>query len=299
MRAMPASYYDILGVGKSASEKEIRQAYRRLARQYHPDVNSGDKASEQKFKEINEAYGVLSNADSRKKYDEFGDNWKHADQMGRGRRSQGAESFVWDFGGGQPRDFGPSFFDDLLSGQGFGRAATSSPRRRRLEQPVSISLEEAYRGTTRVIRIPDGAQGGGRRLEVTIPPGADDGSRIRVRPAESGGDEVFLVVSVAPHHRFERRGADLHTRVDVPLLDAVLGGEAEVPTLSEPVILTIPPETQNGRSFRLAGKGMPRLESPQSLGDLYATAQVIIPTRLSEKERDLFRQLRDAQSKGE
>ena len=242
---------------------------------------------------------MLSNTDSRKKYDEFGDNWKHADQMGRGRRGQGADTFVWDFGGGQPRDFGPSYFEDLLSGQGFGRAATTSPRRRRLEQPVSISLEEAYRGTTRVIRIPDGAQGGGRRLEVNIPPGADNGSRIRVRPAESGGDEVFLVVTVAPHHRFERRGADLHTRVDVPLLDAVLGGEVEVPTLSESVILTIPSETQNGRSFRLAGKGMPRLESPHSHGNLYTTAQVIIPTGLSENERDLFRQLRDTQSKRE
>ncbi|MDE2860677.1 MAG: J domain-containing protein [Chloroflexota bacterium] len=296
---MTASYYEILGVGKTATEKDIRQAYRRLARQYHPDVNAGDKASEQKFKEINEAYGVLSNADSRKKYDEFGDNWKHADQMGRGRPGQNAETFVWDFGGGQTGDIGASFFEDLLGGRGFGRTATASPRRTRLEQPVSISLEEAFRGTTRVIRLPAGAQGDGRRLEVTIPAGADNGSRIRVRPDEAGGDEVTLVVSVAHHPRFERRGADLHAKVDVPLLDAVLGGEVKVPTLTEPVILTIPPETQNGRSFRLAGKGMPRLGSPQSHGSLYASVQVIIPTKLSEKERELFRQLRNTQSTGE
>ena len=195
---MTASYYETLGVGKTATEKDIRQAYRRLARQYHPDVNGGDKASEQKFKEINEAYGVLSNADSRKKYDEFGDNWQHADQMGRGRPGQGAENFVWDFGGGRPHNFDASFFEDLLGGRGFGRTPTSAPRRARLEQPVSISLEEAFRGTTRVIRLPAGAQGEGRRLEVTIPAGADNGSRIRVRPDELGGDEVTLVVSVAP-----------------------------------------------------------------------------------------------------
>ena len=296
---MPASYYATLGVSKTATEKDIRQAYRRLARQYHPDVNSGDKASEQKFKEINEAYGVLSNADSRKKYDEFGENWKHADQMGQRRRGQSAENFVWDFGGSQPHDFGPSFFEDLLGGRGFGRGGTAPPRRSRFEQPVSISLEEAFRGTTRVIHLPAGAHGDSRRLEVTIPAGADSGSRIRVRPDELGGDEINLVVSVAVHPRFERRGEDLHAKVDVPLLDAVLGGEVKVPTLTEPVILTIPPETQNGRSFRLAGKGMPRLGSPQSHGSLYATVQVTIPTRLSEKERELFRQLRDAQATGE
>ncbi len=296
---MPASYYETLGVSKSATDKDIRQAYRRLARQYHPDVNSGDKASEQKFKEINEAYGVLSNADSRKKYDEFGENWKYADQMGGRRRGHGAEAYTWDFSGGQPHDFGASFFEDLLGGRGFGRSATAPPRRTRFEQPVSISLEEAFRGTTRVIHLPAGAHGDSRRLEVTIPAGADSGSRIRVRPDELGGDEINLVVSVAAHTRFERRGADLHAKVDVPLLDAVLGGEVKVPTLTEPVILTIPPETQNGRSFRLAGKGMPRLGSPQSHGSLYATVQVTIPTRLSEKERELFRQLRDAQSMGE
>ncbi len=296
---MPASYYETLGVSKSATEKDIRQAYRRLARQYHPDVNSGDKASEQKFKEINEAYGVLSNADSRKKYDEFGENRKYADQMGGRRRGQGAETYTWDFSGGQPHDFGASFFEDLLGGRGFGRSATAPPRRARFEQPVSISLEEAFRGTTRVIHLPSGPQGDSRRLEVTIPAGADSGSRIRVRPDELGGDEINLVVSVAAHPRFERRGADLHAKVDVPLLDAVLGGEVKVPTLTEPVILTIPPETQNGRSFRLTGKGMPRLGSPQSHGSLYATVQVTIPTRLSEKERELFRQLRDAQSMGE
>ncbi len=296
---MAANYYDVLGVNRTASEKEIRQAYRRLARLHHPDVNPGDADAERRFKEINEAYGVLSNADSRRKYDEFGDNWRHADQMGKARRAQGAENFVWDFGGGGGRGFGPSIFEDLLGGRGFGGAATASRRRTRLEQPVSISLEEAYRGTTRVLRVPAGAPGEERRLEVTIPPGADNGSRIRVRPDELDGDELNLVVSVSPHPRFERRGADLHARVDVPLLVAVLGGEVRAPTMTEPVILTIPPETQNGRAFRLAGKGMPRLGSPGSYGNLYATAQVIVPTGLSDKERDLYRQLMDAQSEGE
>ena len=294
---MAANYYDVLGVGKGASEKDVRQAYRRLARQYHPDVNPGDKAAEERFKEINEAYEVLSDSESRKKYDRFGDRWKHADQIEEGRQRNGRGPFVWDLGGGNAPNMGPSMFDDLFGGRGFGHTATSSRRRAFVEQPVSVSLEEAFKGTTRLIQLSNSVQGSSRRLEVKVPPGVDNGSRIRVRPDESGSEDVYLVVSVRPDSRFERRGSDLYTRVDVPLVDAVLGGEVKVPTLAEPVMLTIPPETQNGRSFRLSGKGMPRLGSPQTRGSLYATVQVSIPTRLSERQRDLFKELKATQEK--
>ena len=294
---MAANYYDILGVSKGASEKDIRQAFRRLARQYHPDVNPGDKTSEQKFKEINEAYEVLSDAENRKKYDRYGDNWKHADQIEQGQQRAGSGPFVWDYGGGGASDFGGSLFDDLLGGRGFGRASTTSRRRAVVEQPVSVTLEEACNGTTRLIQLSNSAQGSSKRLEVKIPPGVDNGSKIRVRPEEPGAEELYLVVSVRPDMRFERRGNDLHTTVNVPLVDAVLGGEVRVPTLAEPVMLKIPPETQNGRSFRLSGKGMPRMGSPESRGSIFATVQVTVPTKLSERQRDLFRELKAIQDK--
>ena len=294
---MAANYYDILGVSKGASEKDIRQAFRRLARQYHPDVNPGDKTSEQKFKEINEAYGVLSDAENRKKYDRYGDNWKHADQIEQGQQRAGSGPFVWDYGGGASSDFGGSLFDELLGGRGFGRASTASRRRAVVEQPVSVTLEEACNGTTRLIQVSNSVQGSSKRLEVKIPPGVDNGSKIRVRPEEPGSEELYLVVSVRPDTRFERRGNDLHTTVNVPLVDAVLGGEVRVPTLAEPVMLKIPPETQNGRSFRLSGKGMPRLGSPESRGSIFATVQVTVPTKLSERQRELFRELKAIQDK--
>ena len=294
---MATSYYEVLGVGRGASEKDVRQAYRRLARQHHPDVNPGDKASEEKFKEINEAYEVLSDAEKRKKYDRYGDNWKRADEIEQGRqRDPGSGHFAWDFTGASS-DMGSSIFDDLFMGRGFGRAPTASRRRAVVEQPVSVTLEEAFNGATRLIQLGNSAQGSSRRLEVKIPQGVDNGSRIRVRPDKSGSEDVYLVVSVRPDPRFERRGSDLYTRVDVPLVDAVLGGEVKVPTLVEPVILTIPPETQNGRSFRLAGKGMPELGSSQARGSLYATVQVTIPTKLSDKQREIFLELKATQER--
>ena len=294
---MATNYYETLGVNKSASEKDIRQAFRRLARQYHPDVNPGDKTSEQKFKEINEAYEVLSDSENRKKYDRFGDNWKHADQIEQGQHRANSGPFVWDFTGEPSSGYGGSIFEDLLGGRGFGRASSGYRRRPAVEQPVSVSLLEACNGTTRVIQMNNSVQGSSRRLEVKIPPGVDDGSRIHVRPDDADGEDVYLVVSIRPDARFERRGNDLHTKVNVPLVDAVLGGEVRVPTLTEPVMLKIPPETQNGRSFRLTGKGMPRLGSPDTRGSIYATVQVTIPTKLSERQKGLFRELKETQDK--
>jgi DnaJ-class molecular chaperone len=294
---MAKNYYDVLGVSRDASEKEVRQAYRRLARKHHPDVNPGNKAAEATFKEINEAHEVLSDPEKRQKYDRFGENWKNADQFARGYGGAGSGPFVRGTEGEPYSGVGSSRMDDILGeffgGQGFGRTATTSRRRVRLEQAVEVTLEEAFAGTTRVIQMTNGLRQGGRRLEVKIPPGVDNDSRIRVQPeGASSGEELYLVVSVQPHAQFERRGNDLYTKVDVPLVDAVLGGEVEVPTIMDKVVLNIPPETQNGRSFRLSGKGMPRLSSPQTRGSMYVTVQLNIPSQLSEREKELFRELR-------
>lgn len=277
-------YYQLLGVNRNATEKEIKQAYRRLARKYHPDVNPGDKSAEAKFKEINEAYEVLSNAEKRRKYDRFGPQWQHADQFAQAG-----------FGGKPFTDFGPGgfsfvdssgeglggIFDNILRDFAFGHK-TRPRRARALEQPIEVSLEEAYHGSTRVIEI------NGRRLEVKIPPGVGDGSKIHI-PGDRA--DLYLVISVKPHPRFERKGDDLHVEVPVPLIDAILGGEVEVLTIKGKLALKIPAETQNGKVFRLAGQGMPRLNN-SGRGDLLAKVHIILPTKLSPREKELFQELK-------
>ena len=293
-----ADYYDILGVPRGADEKEIRQAYRRLARRHHPDVNPGDDAAAERFKSINAAYEVLSDADKRAKYDRYGDQWQHAEHF----EQQGGQDFSQFFGGGDlgggRRGFsfstGGATLSDILGGLGgFGDLGGMGERMRPrpAEIPVNITLEEADAGTTRRINLP-----GGRRLEVRIPPGIADGGRVHISAGNESGDEFNLVVSVLPHRRFERDGADLRTTVDVPLLDVVLGGTAQVRTLRGQIELTLPPETQNGRRFRLAGQGMARLNDPERRGDLYATVSVKLPSNLTDEQRGLFEQLRDAES---
>jgi curved DNA-binding protein len=280
-------YYKILGLARKASEREIKQAYRKLARQYHPDVNPGDKTAEEKFKQINEAYEVLSDKEKRKKYDKYGDQWQYADQFEQAQRQQ---TPGWDFGGGGTRvyytegDFG-SLFDDILGGIGFGRGQTRPRRGQDLEYPVEVTLEEAYRGTTRTLSFADG-----KRLEVKVPAGVRTGSRVKLAGKGANGGDLYLKVTVRPHSTFERRGDDLYVGVPVPLVTAVLGGEVQVPTLKGKVALKIPAETQNGRTFRLAGQGMPHLGN-KSRGDLLAKVRVVLPTKLSAKERELFKQL--------
>jgi DnaJ-class molecular chaperone len=290
----------VLGVSRKADEKEIRQAYRRLARQHHPDVNPGDKTSEEKFKQINEAHSVLSDAEKRRKYDKYGDQWMHADQMeaaeaqGRGRPGR---TYTWtdtgdleDLGGfevptGGGRGRG-NIFDHIFGGMGgigtdFGRSAAS-------EVPVEVTLEEAFEGATRLIDLP-----GGRRLEVKIPAGVDTGSRVHI-PAGGGREgNIYLIVTVKPHARFERKGHDLYCDVEAPLEDVVLGGEVTVPTLRGQVALTIPQGTQNGQRFRMSRQGMPGLNQTGSRGNLYATIKVKLPANLTPEELELFRKLKD------
>ena len=285
-------YYSILGVSRDASEREIKQAYRRLARKYHPDVNPGDKSAEAKFKQINEAYEVLSDKEKRQKYDQFGDQWQYADQFARAGWQQAPS---WDFSQGGTRiyfgegDLG-SLFDDLLQGFRSSRGQAQPRRGQNIEYPVEVTLEEAYHGATRTISFEDG-----KRLEVKVPPGVRNGSRVRLagkgKPGYAGpSGDLYLVVSVKPHHLFERRGDDLYVGVSVPLVIAMLGGEVQVPTLKGKLALKIPPETQNGRTFRLAGQGMPHLGN-SSRGDLLAKVKVVLPTSLSAREKELFKQL--------
>jgi len=297
-------YYSILGVSRGASEQEIKQAYRRLARKHHPDVNPGDKSAEAKFKQINEAYEVLSDKGKRRKYDQFGDQWQYADQFAR---AGGQQTPFWNFSksGGTKFHFGEgdldSLFGDLL--RGFGAGAASSRAKRRYAEdvwaedkaldvdfPVEVTLEEAFRGTSRLISL-----GAGKRLEVKIPPGVRNGSRVRIAGKGKQGyggtrGDLYLVISVKPHHLFERRGDNLYVEVSVPLTVAVLGGEVQVSTLKGKLALKILPETQNGRAFRLAGQGMPHLGN-SSRGDLLAKVNVVLPTNLSPQEKELFKQL--------
>lgn len=285
------NFYEVLGVARAASEKDIRQAYRKLARQYHPDVNRSGKGVEEKFKEINQAYEVLSDPEKRRKYDKYGDNWTHAEQIEQAAARGGAPSgsFHWSTGGGDRDPF--IGFD---AGQGnvfdylFTNVGQQARRSTAVEQPVTVTLEEAYRGTTRTLTLP-----GGRRLEVAIPPGVDSGSRIHIGATDGRQGEIYLAVSLQPHSRFQRKGRDLNCEIEVPLEDVILGGEVAVPTLQGRVALTIPPETQNGQRFRLSGRGMPDLNDPSSCGDLYATVKVKLPVGLSQQERDLLRQWRE------
>jgi len=318
-------YYAILGVSRNATEKEIKQAYRRLARKYHPDVNPGDKTAEAKFKEINEAHEVLSDAEKRKKYDRFGDQWQNAEQF-----AKAGQGFQSDFGKGGAYttfDFGDlGDLGDIFSGafQGFGTGsgtARRAARPRSIEHPVDVTLEEAYQGTKRVIQLQaeescttcggsgrvgrarcSTCGGSGRllkpkRLEVKIPAGVGDGSKVRIAGQGSQGyggskGDLYLVVRVLPQQFFERKGDDLHTEVAIPLVTAMLGGEVAVPTLKGKVALKVPPETQNGKVFRLAEQGMPHLND-SSRGDLFAKVKVLLPTRLTPQERQLFEQLRN------
>jgi DnaJ-class molecular chaperone len=312
-------YYKTLGVTKAAGDKELKQAFRKLARKYHPDVNPGDKAAEAKFKEINEAYEVLGDPSSRKKYDELGANWRMYEQQAQ----SGGHPFAgaWNAGGGGPRGgfrtmtpeemedlFGDSnpfsdFFTTFFGGGTGEPAGAGAGRSRRrqgsdVENTIELALEDAYYGTTRRLSLRH--DGRARTVDVRIPPGVTDGSRVRV--AGEGGQGVggamsgnlYLRVALAPHAVFERKGRDLYVKAPVSVTTAVLGGEAQVPTISgKPARLRIPPLTQNGQVFRLKGYGMLAVGKPQETGDLYARVDVQLPSSLTEKEREHYEALKN------
>jgi DnaJ-class molecular chaperone len=324
-------YYKILGVDKKADEKEIKQAYRRLARKYHPDVHPGDKEAERRFREINEAYEVLSDPEKRQRYDQLGQYWNKVGagapppQGGPGGYTVHFEGDLEDllggFGGG---GFGPSGFSSFFE-RFFGRGATGGFAGARgpfagraapseVAGTVEITVEEAARGTTRTVSLqresPCPACGGRglsgqsvcptcrgagrvispRTLEVKIPKGVSTGSKIRVRGEGPEGGDLYLEVKLRPHPVYEVRGHDLYREVPVSLYDAILGGEVSVPGLDGTLTIKIPPGTQNGQQFRLAGQGLPR-PGGKGRGDLYARIKVELPTRLSDQERRLFTEL--------
>jgi len=294
-------YYKILGVQRSATTDEIKKAYRRLARQHHPDLNKGAD-DERRFKEANEAHEVLSDPEKRKRYDQLGPNWERFAQAGRQRAGDGG--FEWVYTGtpgagagdlSQFSDFFRMIFGDEvdLGGPqarrpGNGRARARASAGEDLESEVEITLVEAYKGTERELQIRrDG--GSARTLKVRIPAGVRDGQRIRLGGQGGAGGhggpagDLYLRVRVRPHPFFRREGDDIHADIPVALHEALLGGEVTVPTLKGRVSLRIPPETQNGRVIRLAGQGMPR--SGGGSGDMFASVKVVLPQKLSDDER--------------
>jgi curved DNA-binding protein len=330
-------YYQTLGVPRTASAADIKKAFRKLARQHHPDKQPGDRAAEQRFKDINEANEVLSDPEKRAKYDRFGKDWEayaRAEAAGaRGGRAGGdpfgpggafagyagapgsstryefrtggdaagfSDFFRMMFGGGGGGSRGGAFggrkggdqgsIEDLLASMGAdgssargrsgaGAAAGAGGAAHAAEAAAEISLEEAFHGTVRVVDV------GGRRLEVKIPRGVDNGSRVRLTGKGPDGRDLIVVIHVGPHGVFTRRGADLDREIPVTLREALLGGEVPVATLKGRVLLTLPAGTQNGKSFRLTGQGMPRLKGGDP-GDLYVKVRVVLPTHLSDEARE-------------
>lgn len=296
-------YYKLLGVEKTASEAEIKRAYRQLARKLHPDVNPGDAAAESRFKEINEAYEVLSDPDKRSKYDRLGSSWRQWQRAGRD--PGGFDWSQWSAPGGgvhiDLNDFmGASggfsdFFNSLFGGVAGGgrpRGHYRPIRGRNVEQPIEISLQEAFEGTQRTL------ERGGKRIQAQVPAGAYSGARIRLagQGQPSGGGQpgdLYLKVSVRNHPTLERQGDDLFTEMPIDLYTAVLGGEITVEALDGRFELKIPPGTQGGQRFRLRGKGMPNMRQKDQRGDLYVRILVQIPIKLSRQEKQLFQQLAD------
>jgi curved DNA-binding protein len=319
-------YYKILGVSKNASQEDIKKAYRKLAVKYHPDKNPNDKKAEERFKDISEANEVLKDPEKRKRYDELGANWKYYEQQGAGaggfngapfRGGRGTRmEFEGDlgdiFGGGGFSDFFNSFFGRGSTGYSqfgggpahggasqsspFGRSSAFSAKGQDLESQMSISLGEAYQGITKILNV------NGNQLRLTIKAGIRDGQTLRLKgkggPGANGtAGDLYLKINVDKHPAFERKGDDLYVDLSVDLYTAVLGGKANVNTLKGAVSITIPKGTENGKTLRLKGLGIPNYENNKVAGDLYARISVSMPKNLSEEEISLFKQLQQLQKK--
>jgi curved DNA-binding protein len=291
-------YYAILGVNKDAADKDIKQSYRRLARKYHPDVNPGNKEAEEKFKDISEAYEVLSDKEKREKYDRFGEQWKYA---GQGGAYGGPGGFTHEtYGGDIGFDLGAGGFGDFFE-MLFGPRTGPQARARRptrgadVEAQIEVSLEEAFEGAAKVLTV-SGRQGGApRRLEVKIPPGVGEGSKIRLAGEGSPGTnghkgDLYLTVKMIPNPAFERKGDDLYRDAIVSFPVAALGGEVQVATVRSRITMKVPAGTQGGQTFRLTGQGMPRLNKT-GRGDMYVRAQISVPKDVTPRQRELIEEL--------
>jgi len=299
-------YYKILGITKNASANEIKKAYRKLAMKYHPDKNMGDKTSEQKFHRINEAHEVLSDPEKRKKYDAFGQDWKHYKEAGsgdggfegakyRGGQARGGHENAFHFSDGSGQNIPNDFFEKLF-GQSFARAGGSRDPVKGADTAAEapITLEEAFHGTSRILQV------NGKKIKVTIKPGTADNQQLRLSgkglpglPGESAGD-LYIKIKLLPHSIFKRTKDDLSCDIPVDLYTAVLGGSVIVKTLKGTVALKVPPESENGQVFKMTGLGMPIfLSKNNDHGDLYARINVQLPKKLSEAERELFKKLQE------
>lgn len=299
-------YYKTLGLQKTASADDIKKAYRKLARKYHPDLNPGDKEAEKKFKELNEANEVLSNPENRTKYDKYGENWKHgeeyekAQQQHRSQQSarggfEGFEGFSGgDFGGGG--DYS-DFFQSMFGGGGFGGARGSASGKFKgqdVHAELNLNLKEAASTHQQTFDI------NGKKVRITIPAGVYDGQQIKLKghgqPGFNGGPsgDLYITFNIAKDNNFERIGDDLKTSVDIDLYTAMLGGDVKVETLGSPVNLKVKPETQNGTTVRLKGKGFPVYKNEGQHGDLFVTYNVKLPTNLTDQQKDLFEQLKNS-----
>lgn len=322
-------YYKTLGISKTATDDEIKKAYRDLARKYHPDVNKDPKAEEM-FKEVNEAYQVLSDSEKRQKYDHLGSEWQQyqrsggqpggfdwgrwQQQPGQGTsyRTMTPEEFQEIFGGSGASGMGgfgglgdfSDFFNSLFGGgfsggfasgpgtesvysQGGRTYRTQAPVRRDMEHEVEITLEEAYKGTSRSFQFVDG-----RKINASIPAGVDTGSKVRLSGQADGAD-LYLLIKVLPHKTFTRKGNNLQLDLPVDFYTAALGGEVEVPTMGKTVKLNIPAGTNSGKTFRLKGLGMPALRKKDQKGDILAKVEIHLPKPLSQAEKEKLQAIRD------
>ena len=302
-------YYKILELDKSASQADIKKAYRKLARKYHPDLNPNDKSAQAKFQQINEANEVLSDPENRKKYDEYGKDWKHAEQFEQAKqqRSQGGGGFGG-FGGGQ-QQYSGSFDDDRFSdffeqmfggraagGHGGGRGRATHYKGQDFNAELQLNLKDIYTSQKQTITV------NGKNIRLTIPAGVENGQTIKIKghggPGVQGGPkgDLLITFNILNNTKFKREKENLYETVDIDFYTALLGGEITVDTFTGKVKLTVKPETQPGTKVKLKGKGFPKYKKDGQFGDLYITYQIKMPTNLSAKEKELFKELQKLRS---